>query len=187
LRRTLKQSNSCSRHWQLPRNDLKVSAMNGAIKKALIFAAVGEAAFAVLDPSPAQVFPVDIDEVERTEHRAGSVAIATDRAEDGQTGRVAHDGFAVDHARIHRQRRDRTNSIRPHGVGRSGRIPNSSTTTGSTRADTSLLGSSRNSFQKRFAQDSDHSAMRVEDFGVRALRTPTLSPSFNVKLICQST
>jgi hypothetical protein len=29
--------------------------------------------------------------------------------------------------------------------------------------------------------------MPAEDFGVRALRTPTLSLGLNVKLICQST
>jgi hypothetical protein len=72
----------------------------------------------------------------------------------------------------------------PHGAGRSGRIPNSSTTTGSTTADTLLPGSSRNSSQKRSAQDSDRAEMRAEDFGVRALRT---SLSLNSKLICQST
>src|SRR6266446_3627353 len=44
------------------------------------------------------------------------------------------------------------------GVGRSGRIPNSSTTTSSTRAATLRPGNSRNSFQKRFARASDHCA-----------------------------
>ena len=59
-----------------------------------------------------------------------------------------------------------TNCIPPPGGGRSGRIPNSFITTGSTRADTSLLGSSRNFSRKRFEQASDLSAMRTEDYRV---------------------
>ena len=48
----------------------------------------------------------------------------------------------------------------PRGVGQSGRIPNSSITTSSTKAGTSRRGSSRNSFQKRFARASDHCGNR---------------------------
>src|SRR5215217_3963640 len=44
------------------------------------------------------------------------------------------------------------------GVGQSGRIPNSSTTTRSKKADTLRPGNSRDSSQKRFAQASDHCA-----------------------------
>src|SRR5215203_1030280 len=44
------------------------------------------------------------------------------------------------------------------GVGQSGRIPSSSTTTRSTKAGTLQPGNSRNSSQKRFVQASDHCA-----------------------------
>ncbi len=71
-----------------------------------------ERIFAVLDRSPAQVFPVDLDEVEGTERGAGPVTIATDQAEDGQTGPVADDGFAVDDAGVHGQARDRLHDER---------------------------------------------------------------------------
>src|SRR5258707_10150777 len=45
--------------------------------------------------------------------------------------------------------------MKPRGAGQSVRIPNSSITTSSTEAATSPRGSSRNSFQKRFARASD--------------------------------
>ena len=51
--------------------------------------------------------PFDLDEVERTERRPRPVTIVADQTEDGQTGGIADDGFAVDDARMHRQCRDR--------------------------------------------------------------------------------
>ena len=61
---------------------------------------------------------------------------------------------------------------KPRAVGRSGRITNSSITTRSTKAGTSRRGSSRNSFPKRFAQDSNRYANRSEDFGALKMRAP---------------
>ena len=54
-----------------------------------------------------QVFPVDFDEVERTEPSPRTVKMAADQTKNGQTGHVADDGFPVDDARIHRQLCDR--------------------------------------------------------------------------------
>src|SRR5437016_1020189 len=50
--------------------------------------------------------------------------------------------------------------MKPRGPGQSGRIPNSSITTSSTKAGTLRPGNSRNSFQKRFARASDPCANR---------------------------
>ena len=59
-----------------------------------------ERSLAILDRSPAQVFPVDLDQVERAERRARPVTIAADQTENGQTSGVADDGFAVDETRM---------------------------------------------------------------------------------------
>jgi hypothetical protein len=52
----------------------------------------------------------------------------------------------------------RTRSVQPLGFGQSGRIPNSSITTSSTKAATLRPGNSHSSFQKRFAWASGHCA-----------------------------
>src|SRR3954452_9991709 len=64
--------------------------------------------------------------------------------------------------------------MKPRGVGQSGRIPNSFTTTRSAKAGTLRPGNSRNSSQKRFVQASDHCATR---------RTERISRTTKAKLV----
>lgn len=59
-------------------------------------------------------------------------------------------------------------SIKPRGVGQSGRITSSSITTRSTKAGTSRRGNSRSSSQQRFGRPSGRSVS--ERPGWRALR-----------------
>ena len=63
----------------------------------------------------------------------------------------------------------RTSSMKLHGAGPIGRIANSSTSTSSQRADTLQPGSSRSSFQKKFARASAHCANRRRCLSARRL------------------
>ena len=67
----------------------------------------GEPALAVLDRLAPDVLAVHLEQVERTEDRAGVGPVAADEVEHGQAVVVADDGLAVDDARADGQRLDR--------------------------------------------------------------------------------
>src|ERR671913_956718 len=76
-------------------------------------------------------------------------------------------------------------SMQRRGAGQSGRIPSSSITTSSTKADILRPGNSRNSFQKRFARASDDFANSGSDDVLMSLRL-TSSLDLSVKHIIAS-